>query len=56
MAKEIGMKGASKKAKEMDKKLDKKLGLVEGSKADLVQDRKTMKKYPAKKKAKKGGY
>lgn len=54
MAKEIGMKGAPKKAKAEDKKIDKKLGLVEGSKADLAQDRMTKKKYPAKKKAKKG--
>ena len=50
MSKEIGMgKGASSKAKAMDKKMDKVKGIKEGSKADLAADKKIMATYPAKK-------
>ncbi len=49
--KEVGMpKGASKKAKAMDEKMDKARGLKEGSKADIKADKAIAKKYPAKKK------
>lgn len=48
--KEVGMpKGASKKAKAMDEKMDKARGLKEGSKADLKADKAIAKNYPAKK-------
>jgi len=49
--KEIGMpKGASAKAKAMDEAKDKKLGLKEGSKADIKADKAIAAKYPAPKK------
>ena len=50
MSKEIGMsKGASARAKAMDKKMDKAKGIREGSVKDLAADKKIMAKYPAKK-------
>jgi hypothetical protein len=49
--KEVGMpKGASKKAKAMDEKMDKAKNLKEGSKADLKEDKAINKRFPPKKK------
>ena len=50
MAKEVGLpKNASKRAKQMDEKMDKKKGIREGSPADIKADKRIVIKYGLKK-------
>jgi hypothetical protein len=45
-AKEIGIpKSAPMAAKKMDEKIDKAKGIKEGSKKDIIEDRKILKKF-----------
>lgn len=54
MAKEIGIpKDAPKALKKMDERQDKRLGIKEGSKADLAKDKKMVREWN--KKHPKGG-